>query len=123
MSSKGIKTQGKSEATEIGSNLRWIRLWHGYSQQDLADFLCITPQQIQKYETGENRLPIEKLFRLKTFFQISFEAFFCGLSLEKENHADIHMRYPSVSMYKKLSKVKDPAMQKKIEKIIDVLSA
>ncbi|TVP69354.1 MAG: XRE family transcriptional regulator [Rhodobacteraceae bacterium] len=48
----------------IGMVLRQIRLSHGDTLQSLAERTGITYQQIQKYETGANRLSVSRLFLL-----------------------------------------------------------
>ena len=64
----------------VGANLRAVRLQRGRTLSDLAAELGISHQQLQKYETGTNRLsagmvcraaevlvvPIEQLFRIET---------------------------------------------------------
>lgn len=48
----------------IGTVLRQIRLSHGDTLQSLAERSGVTYQQIQKYETGANRLSVSRLFLL-----------------------------------------------------------
>lgn len=43
---------------KIGLRLRSTRLHHGLTQQEVARALDISFQQVQKYENGQNRLPI-----------------------------------------------------------------
>ncbi len=42
--------------TTIGQNVRRYRRAANYTQTDLADHLGISYQQIQKYESGANRI-------------------------------------------------------------------
>lgn len=60
----------------IGQNLRALRLRHGLSQEALGTLLGVTFQQVQKYENGANRLPVEKLYRLHRHFRVPCEYFF-----------------------------------------------
>jgi transcriptional regulator with XRE-family HTH domain len=46
---------------QIGQNLKRIRKYHNISQSRLADALGITFQQIQKYESGANRISASRL--------------------------------------------------------------
>ncbi len=46
---------------EIGKRIRAQRLSRGMSQEDLADRLGVTFQQLQKYEKGANRVSAARL--------------------------------------------------------------
>lgn len=109
------------EAFEIGRNLREIRLWKGCSQLEIAKVLGVTAQQIHKYEAGENRLPIEKLFILRVFFDIPYDAFFKGVLEPDFVSENIHTRFPSMVMYKMLGQIKDKNRQDRIMRVIEAL--
>ena len=64
---------------KIGRNLKRLRLENGLTQKDIANVLGVSFQQVQKYETGQNKLPIESLLYLKGYYGTSFETFFIGL--------------------------------------------
>lgn len=63
----------------IGANLRRLRRKAAMTQEEIAAVLGVTFQQVQKYETGMNRLPIEKLYLLKHMYDVPYEYFFVGL--------------------------------------------
>lgn len=48
----------------MGQVLRETRVRTAMTQQELADCACISFQQIQKYESGVNRVSISRLFDL-----------------------------------------------------------
>ncbi len=66
---------------EIGRRVRALRLSRGLTMEQVADQLGITYQQIQKYETGFNRVSASRLFALAQVFDVSISAFFEGLQL------------------------------------------
>jgi len=43
-----------------GGNLRLLRLVRGFTQEELGNEVGITFQQIQKYESGKNRMPLSR---------------------------------------------------------------
>lgn len=45
----------------VGERIRFYRAMLGMSQQMLAEHLCVTFQQLQKYERGENRIGAGRL--------------------------------------------------------------
>src|ERR1017187_6874132 len=49
---------------DLGHNLRLTRCAAGKTQTEIADHLDITYQQIQKYEAGTNRIPLDRMVRL-----------------------------------------------------------
>src|SRR5690349_23059424 len=48
----------------VGSRLRQRRMLLGISQEQLAEMLGLTFQQVQKYERGTNRVSASRLFQL-----------------------------------------------------------
>ena len=44
----------------VGRNIRSCRLRRGLTQSELGGHLGVTPQQIQKYENGANRVGAQK---------------------------------------------------------------
>ena len=63
----------------IGSNIRLARLAAKMSQTDLGEKIGITFQQIQKYETGANRVGAGRLLRIANVLDIPVNAFYRDL--------------------------------------------
>lgn len=51
----------------VGGRLRLARMTRGHTQADLGAAIGVSAQQIQKYETGANRISASALFRLCGF--------------------------------------------------------
>ena len=60
----------------VGGRIAWRRTALGLSQTALAQRLGISFQQIQKYETGANRVSASRLHRIATALGASIESFF-----------------------------------------------
>ena len=60
----------------LGRCLRQRRLRLGLSQRDIAEFLGVTYQQVQKYEHGSNRIAADTLMALAEFLDLPIDAFF-----------------------------------------------
>jgi transcriptional regulator with XRE-family HTH domain len=56
----------------IGARLRFLRTAAGYSQSQIADHLGLSFQQVQKYESGANRIPAADMQDLAELFGCSF---------------------------------------------------
>lgn len=54
----------------IADNLKRIRKQRGHTQVSLAEGLGLTFQQIQKYESGKNRIASETLFEISKILRI-----------------------------------------------------
>ena len=63
----------------VGERVRMRRKLLGVSQDQLADSLGLTFQQVQKYERGANRISASKLFRIAEILSIDVAYFFDGL--------------------------------------------
>jgi transcriptional regulator with XRE-family HTH domain len=60
----------------IGQRIREARLASGITQMDLADMLGISYQQLQKYESGDNRVSGARINRLVTALNRPLSYFF-----------------------------------------------
>lgn len=63
----------------VGRRVRQRRWMHGITQQHLADRLGITFQQVQKYESGGNRISASRLWEISTALDSPIEYFFQGI--------------------------------------------
>lgn len=59
---------------QIGVLLREARLGWGYSLKEIAVLLGITYQQVQKYETGANRISVSRLLDIAEVLKITPES-------------------------------------------------
>lgn len=66
----------------VGSRIKMLRVLRDKSQSDLAEALGLTFQQIQKYETGHNRISASKLWKLCEYLGVGASYFFEGLRPE-----------------------------------------
>ncbi|KQB11466.1 helix-turn-helix transcriptional regulator [Rhodobacter capsulatus] len=71
----------------VGKRIRHRRWLVGVTQQQLADKVGIKFQQIQKYETGMNRVSASRLWDIADALDVPVSFFFEGLSGEDPNTA------------------------------------
>ena len=64
----------------VGKRVRHRRWMVGMTQQQLADRVGIKFQQIQKYETGMNRVSASRLWDIASAMGVSISFFFEGLA-------------------------------------------
>ncbi|MEM6899868.1 MAG: helix-turn-helix domain-containing protein [Pseudomonadota bacterium] len=60
----------------IGAQIRQRRIMMGFTQDQIADSLGISYQQVQKYETGSNRVSAGRLFEIASLLETDIGWFF-----------------------------------------------
>ncbi|WP_422029540.1 helix-turn-helix domain-containing protein [Roseovarius sp.] len=68
----------------VGKRIRHRRWLVGMTQQQLAQSVGIKFQQIQKYETGANRVSASRLWDIAESLDVDVSFFFEGLTSEEE---------------------------------------
>ncbi|THD81569.1 XRE family transcriptional regulator [Aliigemmobacter aestuarii] len=71
----------------VGKRIRHRRWMIGMTQQQLADKVGIKFQQIQKYETGMNRVSASRLWDIADALGVAIGFFFEGLDDARESAA------------------------------------
>ena len=69
----------------IGKRLRERRTLLAITQEDLAHRIQLSPQQLQKYEIGENRISAARLFKLSKILEVPITWFFAPATNVNEN--------------------------------------
>ena len=114
----------------VGMRLREKRTILGLSQMQLADYLGITFQQIQKYERGTNRISESRLVDLSSVLETEIMYFFEDMPLEvstqsprlrsvlKETVEDINgnplMKRETLELVRVYYKIQDPKQRKSV---------
>ena len=80
MTADGKDNRQEEIAAIIGANLRFLRLAKGMSQARLGETLGMSFQQVQKYETGRNRISAPVLHLLSETLDAPVSAFFAGVT-------------------------------------------
>jgi transcriptional regulator with XRE-family HTH domain len=73
------KKAAKPTDQHVGKRVRMRRLMLAMSQEQLADALGITYQQVQKNEKGANRIGASRLQQISQILQVPVAFFFEGL--------------------------------------------
>ena len=68
----------------VGKRVRNRRWMVGMTQQGLAERVGIKFQQIQKYETGMNRISASRLFEISEALEVPVQHFFEGVTTQAE---------------------------------------
>ena len=63
----------------VGQRIRWRRRELKLSQEQLAELLSLTFQQVQKYEKGVNRVSAGRLFEIASVMGVPVNYFYDGV--------------------------------------------
>lgn len=81
----------------VGAKVRTRRSLLGMSQERLAAALGITFQQVQKYETGTNRMGASRLYNISRVLGVPVAYFFDGMALAASGAASLQVAEKSNS--------------------------
>jgi transcriptional regulator with XRE-family HTH domain len=86
----GRQRRAGVEDIEIGRKIRTLRLERGLSQSRLANGIGLSFQQLQKYESGANRVSAGRLQRIAALLGVPVMVFYgvTGLRVKKKEERD-----------------------------------
>jgi transcriptional regulator with XRE-family HTH domain len=64
---------------QVGAHMRERRIMLGLNQQQMAELIGVTPQQLHKYEKGLNRVSAGRLYSIAQALGVEVSYFFEGL--------------------------------------------
>jgi transcriptional regulator with XRE-family HTH domain len=116
----------------VGSRLRQRRMLLGISQEQLAEMLGLTFQQVQKYERGTNRVSASRLFQLARALDTPITWFFDEMEsdrgAEREKTAselqdgDPMSRRETLELVRVYSRIDDRKVRKKLYEMAKALA-
>ncbi|WP_306132348.1 helix-turn-helix domain-containing protein [Roseivivax marinus] len=69
----------------IGARVRAQRQARGLTQRDLGERLGVRFQQVQKYESGQNRISAAQMWRIASVLEVPVSLFFEDLDLGEDD--------------------------------------
>lgn len=103
--------------THVGQRIKEIRTIRGMTQSNVAAHLNISFQQLQKYETGSNRVSASRMFELSKVFDITPAFFFEGL--EGQNYGTVPpLDLETARIASALSSIKNKKLKSRINTLI-----
>lgn len=127
-----LKTKGSATDADIaiGQRVRLRRSILGVSQSQLAEFLDITFQQVQKYEKGLNRISASRLYEIGKILGVPLDYFYEDFDLKVESVLSEEVvnlsKYvddaEAVRLLKAYYNIKDENLRKSVVRFIKELS-
>ncbi len=105
----------------IAGRIALARNLRGETQKNLADFLGLTYQQVQKYERGESRVSGGRLFRIATHYRLPITFFYDGLAQADAADGDGQTR-AGLDLMRSFGAIPDPAVRTRISGLIKSLA-
>ena len=100
--------------SQIGNNLLNLRVAHGLSRTALASKIGGTHQQLSKYETGHDRIPIMKLLLSADFFSVDITYFLEGVEIKTGDIKINKSERIYLEIMRNLNKIKDKSCKEAI---------
>lgn len=106
---KNIETVQK----EIGNLIKYIRLLHNISTNELAEIINCTEEKFEKLESAQDPISAAEIFLLSKGLMIPVEKFFPESS-DEENLPEEELDQISYSILKIFSEIENPQTRKQI---------
>ena len=108
----------------VGEQIRKRRTMLGLTQDQLAQALGISYQQVQKYETGTNRVSAGRLFDIARVLDSGVSSFFEGIEPDREAQDDAADRgnRATIELVRNFQAITDPQVRKAISSLVKSLS-
>ena len=109
----------------VGERIRLRRTELGLTQEQLAAALEVSYQQVQKYETGANRISAGRIFELARKLRVDIGYFFDGLPLE--SHEDTlplehgGRNRTAIELVRKFTLIEDPEVRSAIAGLVKTI--
>ncbi len=116
-----MKSERDPIDVHVGGRLRLVRTSRRLSLEDLGRQIGVTYQQIQKYETGANRVSAATLFRLSQVFEVSPTFFFDGLASEGTEDETAMASPEALQSSIALGRIPDGEVRQRLRLLIDAL--
>jgi transcriptional regulator with XRE-family HTH domain len=106
----------------VGTKIRIFRMHRGLSQSDLAEKIGVAFQQVQKYESGANRVGASRLSRIAAALGISIgELFEPSSHKSSDAKSAFHLlaEPDALRVLKAFARTKDPRVRRAIALLVE----
>ena len=109
---------------QVGRRARERRTLEGMSQTAVAEKLGLTFQQLQKYESGANRISASKLYELANIFDVPVSYFYEGMEAGKDapSRDETLTKRETLELVRAYYSISDPALRDRIRRVIQAVA-
>jgi transcriptional regulator with XRE-family HTH domain len=108
----------------VGERIRLRRTELGLTQEQLAEALDVSYQQIQKYETGTNRVSAGRMLEIARKLGVDVRYFFEGLSDDDGPGLPLEhggRQRSAIELVRKFGQIKDPEVRAAIAGLVKTI--
>lgn len=107
----------------VGDRIRRRRILLGFTQDQLGEALGISYQQIQKYETGANRVSAGRLFQIAETLETQVGWFFDGIGEGVDDPTDVTGQSPRhvIELVRGFSKISEDRLRMAVLALVRAL--
>ena len=104
----------------VGRRIRDRRTGLGLTQEHLANALNLSYQQVQKYETGANRVSAGRLYEISKILQSDLSLFFDDLdeSAETQNFGHSGRNRSTIELVQNFGSIKSPTIRFAVSRLV-----
>lgn len=108
----------------VGERIRQRRTLLGLTQEQLASALEISYQQVQKYETGANRVSAGRLYEIAKHLDVEIGFFFEGLEPTSKTVPLPHggRNRATIELVRNFGEIEDPLVRNAVSSLVKSLS-
>ncbi|MBN9543226.1 MAG: helix-turn-helix transcriptional regulator [Alphaproteobacteria bacterium] len=106
----------------IGKKIKSRRIFLGMSRQELAEKMAITQQQIQKYETGINRISASRLLGLAEALGVTITYFYDNLTSNVAEEMSEEGQRMCIEVARNFMKIDNKGFKSAINNLVKTLS-
>jgi transcriptional regulator with XRE-family HTH domain len=106
----------------VGTQIRTRRLLLGLNQEELAQRLGLTFQQVQKYESGANRVSASRLWEIAAILKMPIAYFFPADQGPDQPNEQLQ-RPESIELIRFYYAIPDPRMRQQFFEMVKTVSA
>ena len=119
----GVRTKPIDQ--HVGERIRLRRTERGLTQEQLAQALDVSYQQVQKYETGANRISAGRIYQISRKLNVSVGYFFEGLDGNHEASAAPlehgGRQRSAIELVRKFAQIRDPEVRAAIAGLVKTI--
>ena len=110
----------------VGERIRLLRTERGLTQEQLAAALDVSYQQVQKYETGANRISAGRIFEIARKLGVEVGYFFDGLAPREGAGAPPPLEHggrqrSAIELVRKFAQIEHPEVRAAIAGLVKTL--